>query len=323
MLDSMARSLEPELRVACARRLGPINWVRMDWQHGGALTGGTTYRDDSGRDREVFIKFPVPGRELRWFRRLQNCGRPPIIPRLLESGESLGGHDIAWLVMEHVPGMPLGAHWEANNLRNTAEAGARLHACTNSVPIDRPKRRKNWELLLQRTRSTLADNVLAEHRRWVEQLDRAGPHWESIISLWRSRQPIGWIHGDLHLGNAMRRADGTVCLVDLGEIRPGHWLEDALYLERMYWAYPERLAAEQPLDCMRRARSDLGCDNGDRIEALANARRVLLAATTPAFLSTEGGRAHLDACLKIFEEGMDWWCDHQPLTDQSRTRDLA
>ena len=323
MLDSMARSLEPELREACDHRLGSINWVRMDWQHGGALTGTSTYREESGDEREVFIKFPVPGRELRWFRRLQSCGSPPIIPRLLESGESLGSHDIAWLVMERVPGMPLGAHWETNNLRNTAAAGARLHACTDQVPIDRPKRRNNWELWLQRTRQVLVDNVLPEHERWLEQLNRAESHWEQIISLWRSRQPIGWVHGDLHLGNAMRRTDQTVCLVDLGEIRPGHWLEDALYLERMYWADPERLEAEAPLESMRSARIALGCDNGDRIEALANARRILLAATTPTFLSTEGGRTHLEACLRVFEEGMDWWCTNHSLTDHSRSPDLA
>lgn len=323
MLDSMARSLEPELREACSHRLGSISWVRMDWQHGGALTGTATYGSESGTDREVFIKFPVPGRELRWFRRLQTCGSPPIIPSLLESGESLGNHDIAWLVMERVPGMPLGAHWQEGNLRGTAEAGARLQACTDPVPIDRPKRRNNWELWLQKTRQVLRDNVLPEHQRWVDQLARAESQWERIIALWRSRQPIGWVHGDLHLGNAMRRSDGSVCLVDLGEIRPGHWLEDALYLERMYWAYPERIEAEDPLGTMQAARTALGCDNGDRIEALANARRILLAATTPSFLSTEGGRTHLEACLRVFEEGMDWWCANAPMVDHSGARDLA
>ena len=295
----------------------------MDWQHGGALTGTSTYEGGSGNDREVFIKFPVPGRELRWFRRLQSCGSPPIIPSLVESGEALGTHDIAWLVMERVPGMPLGAHWQEGNLRDTARAGARLQACTDEVPIDRPKRRNNWELWLQRTRQVLNDNVLPEHQRWVDQLNRAEPHWERIITLWRSRQPIGWVHGDLHLGNAMHRDDGSVCLVDLGEIRPGHWLEDALYLERMYGAYPERLEAEDPLANMRAARTELGCDNGDRIEALANARRILLAATTPSFLSTEGGRAHLEACLRVFEQGMEWWCTNEALADHSRARDLA
>ncbi|MEE2681573.1 MAG: aminoglycoside phosphotransferase family protein [Planctomycetota bacterium] len=323
MLDSMARSLEPELRAACAQRLGSINWVRMDWQHGGALTGTSTYREPSGTEREVFIKFPVPGRELRWFRRLQTCGSPSIVPALVESGEALGAHDIAWLVMERLPGMPLGAHWREGNLRSTAHAGARLQACASAVPIDRPKRRNNWELWLQRTRRALVDNVLPGHQRWEHLLDRAEPHWERLIALWRSRQPIGWVHGDLHLGNAMHRGDGTVCLVDLGEIRPGHWLEDALYLERMYWAYPERLQAEDPLESMRAARSELGCDNGDRIEALANARRILLAATTPTFLTTEGGRTHLEACLKVFEDGLEWWCRNESLVDQTQTRDLA
>ena len=323
MLDSMARSLEPDLHEACARRLSEIRWVRMDWQHGGALTGVAQYRNHRDREVDVFIKFPVPGRELRWFRRLQDCGNPPVIPRLMESGESLGGHDIAWLIMERLPGMPLGGQWVAGNLRETAEAGARLHHCTQTVPVDRPKRRNNWELWLQRTSQALRDNVLPDHTRWLQQLTRAQPHWEQIIALWRSRQPIGWIHGDLHLGNAMHRADGSVCLVDLGEIRPGHWLEDALYLERLYWAHPERLESEKPLEIMQAARTALGCENGDRIQALAMARRLLLAATTPSFLASEGGRSHLEACLRIFEEGLDWWCLNQPLTDQTRSRDLA
>ena len=53
------------------------------------------------------------------------------------------------------------------------------------------------------------------------------------------------------------------------------------------------------------------------------ARRLLLAATTPSFLASEGGRSHLEACLNIFEEGLDWWCLNQHSTDHTKTRDLA
>lgn len=309
MLDSIARSLEPDLRRACGDRLGPIGWVRMDWQHGGALTGCASYREPDQPPREVFVKFPVPGRELRWSRRLQSTDPPSVVPRLLASGDALGAHDIGWLVMERLPGMPLGAEWRSGNLAGTARAGAVFQARAQAVPVDRPKRRNDWDRWLRRTARVLADNVLPEHERWSAQLRRAEAHWQGIVEHWRSREPIGWIHGDLHLGNSMRRTDGSICLVDLGEVRPGHWLEDALYLERMSWSHPDRLASEDPLGSMRIERERLGCENGARIEELAMARRILLAATTPAFLASEGGRAHLEGCLGVLERGLDWWCD--------------
>ena len=63
MERSIARSLEPDLRAACDGALGELSWVRMDWQHGGALTGISEFTDASGT-HPVFVKFPVPGREL-------------------------------------------------------------------------------------------------------------------------------------------------------------------------------------------------------------------------------------------------------------------
>ena len=101
MERSIARSLEPDLRDACEGSLGDISWVRMDWQHGGALTGVTEYTDDAGT-HPVFVKFPVPGRELRWTRFFQDRTEPLLIPRLHASGASLGNHDIAWLVLERL-----------------------------------------------------------------------------------------------------------------------------------------------------------------------------------------------------------------------------
>lgn len=304
---TIARSLEPELREACADQLDDLRWVQMDWQHGGALIGFAEFISDAGEPQPAFVKFPVPGRELRWSRALQSCGNPPIIPRLFMSGESLGSHDIAWLVMERLPGEPLGAKWEAGSLAATACAGAALHACTYETPIDRPKRRDNWEQLLERTKTVLQQKELPSHQEWTEGIRRAEENWTSIVALWRSREPIHWVHGDLHMGNAMRRLDGTVCLVDLAEVRPGHWIEDALYLERMAWAHPDRIQSDDPLHAMSAERTRLGLHNGERVEALALARRLLLAATTPAFLLHEGARKHLDACLEILHTGLELW----------------
>ena len=72
----------------------------------------------------------------------------------------------------------------------------------------------------------------------------------------------------------MRRADGSICLLDLAEVRTGHWLEDALYLERLSWSHPERLREEDPVHTMMHARTELGLDNGPDIERLAVARET-------------------------------------------------
>jgi fructosamine-3-kinase len=309
MERSIARSLEPDLRNACGEALGELSWVRMDWQHGGALTGFSEFTDDTGT-HPVFVKFPVPGRELRWTRFLQKTSEPLIIPRLYASGSSLGNHDIAWLVLERLPGNPLGAHWVPGNLLNTARIAARMHAETDKVTVDRPIHRDDWQSLLGSTRNSLRVNRLPKHAQWERLVEEAEVYWDSVIKLWRAREPIGWIHGDLHLANAMRRKNGSLCLVDLAEVRPGHWLEDALYLERMFWAYPDRVNMEDPVFAMMEARESLGLKNGRQVKKLAVARRILLAATTPAFLAHEGTQAHLNACLRVLGSSLAWWSDH-------------
>jgi aminoglycoside phosphotransferase (APT) family kinase protein len=310
---ALARTLEPELRTSCAAMIGeldPVRWVRMDWQHGGAVTGLSRFTDEDGIERDVFVKFPVPGRELTWTRRLQCCGETPdapVVPILYASGDTLGTHDIAWLVMELLPGLPMGAEWKPGNLAATARAGARLQACAQSVPADRPKKRQDWDKWLRQTKQSLNENHFEDRERWIDALDRIDRFWTSIITTWRSREPLSWIHGDLHMGNALARADGSVCLVDLAEFRPGHWLEDALYLERMYWSRPERIQQDDPVGTMARSRTELGLINGPCVEDLAMARRLLLAATTPAFLAHEGSRAHVAACLSTLEDGLEFW----------------
>jgi aminoglycoside phosphotransferase (APT) family kinase protein len=279
----------------------------MDWQRGGALTGTAQYESTDG-PREAFVKFPVPGRELSWIRRLQDCEDPPIVPRLFESGESLAHHDIGWLVMERLPGMPLGSRWSPGHLSRTASACASMQACMTGIPIDRPKRKDDWERWLEQSSQSIIENELPEKKRWAAALRLARIHWNDIIGQWRARTPIHWIHGDLHLGNAMFRNDGkTICLVDLAEVRPGHWIEDALYLERLYWSHPDRVRDECPLESMLEARLKLGLEVGKGIVALANARRILLAATTPAFIAQEGTRAHLKASLNVLENGLALW----------------
>jgi hypothetical protein len=94
---------------------------------------------------------------------------------------------------------------------------------------------------------------------------------------------------------------GPVCLIDLAEVHAGHWIEDAVYLERQLWARPERLKAHKPVREIAAARKRLGLSVDADYARLAMARRALLAATAPRFLKSEGHPAYLDACLGWLE----------------------
>jgi hypothetical protein len=78
---------------------------------------------------------------------------------------------------------------------------------------------------------------------------------------------------------------GSACLIDLAEVRAGHWLEDAIYFERLLWTKPERLALK-PVKAIAEARKREGLENGD-YAPIAAARRALLAGTSLAFRSEQ------------------------------------
>jgi len=91
-------------------------------------------------------------------------------------------------------------------------------------------------------------------------------------------------------------------LIDLAEVRAGHWLEDAVYLERLYWTRPERIAASPPVKLIGKKRAERGLRNDENAARLADIRRVLLAGSAPAFLRTEGNPVVLKATLDVLEE---------------------
>ena len=128
-----------------------------------------------------------------------------------------------------------------------------------------------------------------------------------VVSEGRER-PVGdWIHGDLHLANAMSRDSleaGVVYLIDMAEVRAGHWVEDAIYLERQLWARPQRLRAVKPVKAIADARRRRRLTVEDGYPRLAMIRRALLAATAPRFLKTEGHPKHLEACLDWLERAV-------------------
>lgn len=305
---SLAAALVPVLDAACDGRLGPISWFKADWQRGGAATGTAEFRDSDDHEARVVLKLPVVQREIMWMRRLQNGASAPVVPRLFASGDEIGGYDLAWLVMERFDHGPLGLHWHENHLQRIAEAGARFQAAAALHPVDQPPRVEDWPTMIDRAREIVRVNRMEHDQRWTNALKSVRGCLDDLVEAWRARDVKQWLHGDLHLANAMSRTgldDGPVCLIDLAEVHAGHWVEDAVYLERQLWARPDRLKKKSPVKLMAKARRRLGLPVSDDDARLASIRRVLLGATAPAFMKSEGHPLHLAACLEQVEKGLD------------------
>lgn len=308
---TLATNLLPTLRDACGGCLGDVSWFRADWQRGGASTGRAGWSVDGSEPREVIVKFPVVPRELYWTRRLQNPeGTPPaVVPQLLASGTSLGSYDLAWMVIERLPYGPLGLRWHKNHITRVAAAAARFQAETANLPVEEAGQRvEDWQALLGQSRASLRDNAIANRPAWTEAVKQVQRVHDDLVERWRARDTTHWIHGDLHLANALSRdsvQSGDVVLIDLAEVRPGHWTEDAVYLERQLWGRPDRLDATRPVREMARARRRLDLPVREDAHELADVRRILMAATGPAFLSTEGHPRHLAGALAQLQAALN------------------
>jgi hypothetical protein len=307
---SLAASLAPVLVEACADRLSPITWYRADWQRGGAATGTAEFRLEDGSTAKVVVKLPVVPRERLWISRLQDDAgaADAVAPRLHASGDALGGYDLAWMVIERVPHGPLGARWHHDHTARIAEAAARFHARAAAFPVDQAARVEPWEELVEGARQSLRDNELPQQKRWRTAVKTLRSRLGSIVEQWEARNSVQWLHGDLHLANAMSRVSmesGPVCLVDYGEVRAGHWVEDAVFLERQLWARPGRLKENKPVKELAAARRRLGLTVEDDYHRLAMIRRALMAGTAPNFLKSEGDPRHLKACLDWLERALD------------------
>ena len=301
---ALGQGLEPRIRSTCGDRLSPITWFRTDWQHGGAATGRATFTDESGKESQVMIKIPVSPRELKWLRRLQGT---PSIPVLYASGDVLGEYDLAWVIIEWFPFGPLGKKWDPNHFSRSCDSAAHFQASAKEFPIDKPVPREDWDILIRRSRDAIQTQSISHANEWKNALKKLSRRLDHMVEFWRNRTPLEWIHGDLHLANCMSRVsmnEGPVSLIDLAEVRPGHWIEDAIYLERIYWSRPSRLKDNSPVKHLAHARKALGLDVSEDHPRLADIRRALYAATCPAFLRTEGG-AHLRASLAQLHTSLD------------------
>jgi aminoglycoside phosphotransferase (APT) family kinase protein len=310
----IAESLAPALIDSLEGKLGPIEWFRSIWQRGGAATGLSTWHETAHADPiPVMVKLPVAPIEYGWTIDLgqpspQNQEAGAVTPRVIAHGNTIGGYDLAWLILERLPGKPL------NNESNNAAFEALIHAAARFQqqaervrPLAPATPPPDWEKQIGNARERLRHNAMPESQRWNEALKRVQKVLPRLIDCWQTRPINAWCHGDLHLGNAMRRArkahdtPGDCVLIDLALVHPGHWAEDALYLERQFWGHEQALCGIKPVSALARARRELGLENGQDHSAIANTRRVLAAACVPLLLEREGNARYVHSALELID----------------------
>ena len=314
-VESLGVSLGPALHEECLDRLGDIEWFRSPWQKSGAATGKTTWRLPDGKVIDAIVKVPVGATELFWSTSLGEVDpmwweteqqRLLPVPRVLASGMTLAGYDIAWIVVEQLDGKPIARELSGENLELVFEAAAKFHKLAGEVkPVRRTpwQKRTDWAHLLARGKAACRDNDIPDDKEWIDIIGRVQTKLPELLQIWRSRPMDTWCHGDLHPGNVMTRSDpanpALRCgvLIDLAMVHAGHWVEDALYLERLYWGREEFLHGHEPLESLARHRREIGLPADAFDDRLADVRRVLMGATTPAFLGQENDPVYLPAAL--------------------------
>ena len=249
--------------------------------------------------------------EYRWTTELSAGARAnsDCTPRVLAAGTELGGYDLAWFVVEKLAGSPLSAKLDQTAVEDLLRTAACWYMCAErarSFDDAPPVNRENWTKLVGRARDAVKTAGVAESQRWNEALRQVQRGLASLVERWESRPINTWCHGDLHPGNAMRRdghAPGTGCvLIDLALVHPGHWIEDAVYLERWFWGKPELLFGIKPVSTIARHLREAGRSVNEDYAMLANVRRVLMAASVPAYLDHEGHPRYVHAALEMLEK---------------------
>ncbi|MCC6677632.1 MAG: aminoglycoside phosphotransferase family protein [Phycisphaerales bacterium] len=334
---SLSVALEPVLREVCGGRLGEIEWFHSTWQHSGAATGFAKYRLNDHATIDVMVKMPVGPAELRWTSTLGAAdhsswdGGDAIhkpTPRVVASGAELGGYDLGWLVVERLNGQLLSTKMDADTVLDLLRVAADFHeAAGRARPvIDEAPKPTPWEEHIARAREATKAGGISESQHWNEAVKRVQRALPQLVARWNGRVLNTWCHGDLHPGNAMHRraaANGDVAgvgggsgrtgdgpaagrhgcvLVDMALVHPGHWVEDALYLERQYWGHAELLHGVKPVSALAKIRRDRGLPTDDQYAEVAMVRRVLMAACAPAFVEREGNPKYLHAALELINQ---------------------
>ncbi|MDF1810270.1 MAG: phosphotransferase [Phycisphaerales bacterium] len=321
--QALASTLDPQLHQACHGRLGQISWFRATWQHGGAGTGFSTWslpdRTCGHREIPCVVKMPVGYSEYFWTKRLglihpDEWEEPSSLalptPRVLAAGFELGGYDLAWVVMERFANPPIAMERTESSMWALFETAAEFHAAAileKPLDLSAVKPPQDWNGLVEKGIEALEANEIENRDRWLTVLKQAQGSLDGLIELWANREIDTWCHHDLHPHNAMRRATddskihGHCTLIDLAMVGPGSWIEDALYMERLFWGREQMLCNIDPLKTLASTRESIGLPCSEESFELADVRRVLMAASAPAFLRTEGDSVYLNAALSVIE----------------------
>jgi len=303
--SAFGHTLEPALRRACEGRLSDVTWFRVDWQRGGALTGYGTWRDDGEDEHRVVVKLPVPPCERHWLVTLQ--GQDHVAPRVFAHGEAVNGYDLAWVVMERLSHGPLGSAWLGNEFDLLTEAVGRFYAAAEQHPRVGEPVRKDWFAIFERSRKHVHDFSLSQPQRWNRALKKAHRQLKQWVDDWEHRPSDHWCHGDLHFGNAMTRIaapEGPAVLFDFARTHVGHWVEDAVFFEHLFWARRKRLNGRKLCSQIAHERKTRGLKVDEHWPHFADLKRALLAMSTPAMLQHDGDPRHVKAVLEVLERSV-------------------
>ena len=314
---ALARMLEPVIRTSCGGRLGEIEWFRASWQRGGAATGYATWVDRETGEVPVIVKLPVGSTELNWTVRLGNHGldrdvvngqTPHPTPRVLDAGEELGGHDLGWLVIERLEGKTVAGDLTERSLMGLLNAAVEFQARADAqgVEIGEPPTTPDWAGALEQSLKWVRDNPIAHAKRWKKAISGAIKVLPAALAKWEARPINTWCHGDLHPGNAMHMEPNSdkpdrCVLIDLALVHPGHWIEDAVYFEHLFWGHEDKLFGIKPVRQMRQLRKQRGLVVEERDSELADIKRLLIASTAPSFFGVEGDVSYLGRALELTE----------------------
>lgn len=306
--NELAHLLEPVLLAQCEGRLSDVRWFRTDWQRGGAATAFATWSHEDGNTYDAVVKLPVGPTEYIFTACMHGDDDPT--PGVLAHGMELGGYDMAWLVIERLPGDPLSADLHKKVFLELAETVARFYRCAIvDRPVDRERvHRADWIRLIEKARDNARENAIPDEQEWNNALKDVLRAGASLVREWDARPITCWCHGDLHPGNVMMRDESRpwgepgAVLLDMAEVHAGHWVEDAVYLERLYWSRPDAVKGVKPVQMIAKARKNLGLATDDDYTRLAHIRRLLMASCVPAFLQREGAPSYLAASLRVIQK---------------------
>jgi hypothetical protein len=297
--------LEPALIDATDRRVSDIRWFRTPWQRGGSATAYAKFHSGDGAGpRDVVIKMPVGPVEYRASVAMGDGNGPG--PCVVEHGTEVGGWDFGWMVMERVVGEPASRSLCRESIEHLFRCAAMFSKrAAASMPPRPPRAEWDWEDLLDKARHAVRDNHLAHEGEWIDRIKHLQRGLSRVLAVWNARPQTGWCHGDLHPGNLMFRSEGSpwgdacAVLLDFAECHVGHWVEDAVYVERQFWAKPDLLFGVKPVSMLAKLRREAELETDGDYAELAAVRRVLMGAVAPAFIEREGHPAYLEAALGV------------------------